>query len=76
MFSKGCPQTIMHHRPKITHCLLTVTYPQFQVLELADSELELVDSSTNSNADPMRIDEWIQVLRLQRLFFFFYKRFF
>ena len=46
------------------------------MLELADSQLELVDSSTNSNADPMRIDEWVQALRLQTLLLSFYKSIF
>ena len=34
------------------------------VLESANSDLELVDSSTNSNADPPKIGMWVQALTM------------
>ena len=39
------------------------------MLELANSELELADSSTGSNNNAIRISMWVQVLKEHEKFF-------
>ena len=67
MFDSDSRLTLNNRRPML---LANDYIPRgASMLELANSELELADSSTGSNNNAIRISMWVQVLKEHEKFF-------